>query len=214
MTSIAVACAWRYEPPWMLEDWRTNVAWADHVIAIDTNGAADPWIPRVIRVERMIQAAEQAGADWLFILDVDERLEDGAEKHLRSVADAWRPGKPFAFKFTLLEMFTTTEYRVDGAWGRKTRRRFFHIASRRADMTSPCTRLKRPYILHTKHINPENDLTRAKLHNSYNTWDRAGRTGEGFDYLASRRGMELRPLPKGVRVTPPIRPWLFEMPAS
>ncbi len=206
---IAISSPFRYEPDWLVQDWLEHVSWADAVIPIDTRSHPVPWIPRVERVEWMMQAAEQAHCDWLFILDIDERLSLNAEPILRSKVEQWEPWTPFAFKFACWEMFTPTERRIDGVWGRKTRRRFFHVASRRADMIMPCTKMREPVIAHTHHLDPANDAARVAKHNAFNTWDRAGRAGTGYDYLNDRRGMVLREVPEGT--FPPLKPWRFEM---
>jgi hypothetical protein len=206
---LVVASAYRYEPAWLIREWSDHVSWADEVLLWDTRNEPAAWVPRAERVEWMMRAAEEVRADWVFILDMDERLSLDAPERLRAVADAWRPGKPFAFKFTLLEFFTPTQYRIDGVWGRKTRRRFFHLESRRRDMLTPCTRLKRPLIAHTHHLDPANDAARVAKHDNWNKWDRAGRDGTGFGYLADRSGMVLQPIPEDM--FPPLRPWRFEM---
>jgi hypothetical protein len=208
---LVVASAYRYEPTWLVDEWREHVSWADDVLLWDTRNEPAAWVPRAERVEWMMRAAEEVRADFVLILDMDERLSLDAPERLRAVADAWRPGKPFAFKFTLLEFFTPTQYRIDGVWGKKTRRRLFHLESRRRDMLTPCTRLKRPLIAHTKMMEESNAAVRAETFNRWNTWDRAGRGGgEGFDYLADRSGMVLKTIPEGM--FPPLRPWKFRVP--
>lgn len=206
---IAVATCSRYESQWLKDEWDEHVSWADHVVHLDTRGHESLWIPRVERVDWMMTAAEEAGCEWVMILDVDERLSYDAEGIFREIMGRWRPGIPFAYKMSLWEMFTPTERRVDGQWGRKHRRRFFHLNSRRRDMTSQSSKLLRPVIAHTHHLDPANDVARVTKHNDHNTWDRAGRTGEGFDYLADREGMILRKVPDGM--FPPLKPWRFEM---
>lgn len=215
MTARVVAvAAHRYEPDWMVDDLRENVAWCDDLILLDTRGDDRVWVPRVERVDRLLADALVAGADFVLYMDVDERIQDGAEPILRAIADAWRPGLPFAFRFRLRELYTADRYRIDGTWGRKTRRRFFHLPSRLADPDTRPEMLERPVLYHLKHIEPGNGERRAQLHDAHNTWDRAGRDGgEGFGYLADEDGAKFATVPAGHGYSPPhTRPFVFHVP--
>lgn len=205
---IAVASPFRFEPDWLVEDWVEHVSWADETILIDTRGHENPWIPRADRVSWMMDAATAYGCDYLMILDIDERMSPGAEGVLRDLA-VRHPY--FAFKFPLFEMFTPTERRVDGIWKNKTRRRFMHIQKRRSNMEAKCLYIPNLVILHTKHLDPANDESRAQLHNTLNFWDAGYRKGTGFNYLNDRSGMLLERVPSHLLPAEPLKPWRFNM---
>lgn len=205
---IAVASPFRYEPEWLVDEWVDHVSWADETILIDTRGHENPWIPRTERVEWMMQAALAYDCEWLFILDIDERMSPGAENVLRDLAAR---STYFAYKFKLYEMFTPTERRVDGTWAKKTRRRFFHVQKRRANMEAKCIYAPAPTLFHTAHLDPANDEARAAKHNAHNYWDKAGRTGGDYNYLNDRSGMVLETVPSHLLPAEPLKPWRFEM---
>lgn len=210
---VAVFCH-RYEEPWMVDELRENLAWADEIVGWDTSADPRVWVPRQERVAHLMQAAREAGADWVYYADVDERLEDGADKHFRNIANVWEPGLPFAFKMRLRELYAADQYRVDGIWAKKTRRRFFHLESRFADMKKPSVLIERPWIYHLKHIEAGNAERRAALHNAHNHWDKGGRPGGGgFDYLADTRGARFAPVPANRPYSPPYtRPYVLDVP--
>ena len=204
MTAQRLVCAYarKYEPAFMVEDLRTNCGWVDDFVELDqSDRASELWSRRDERVFQLRRLAENAGADWCLIMDPDERLEDGAEQRIREVI-AGDPG--LRYTFPLLELWTPDTYRTDGTWGRKTRRRLFHL-------TEPMRRrvlLDDVRMYHLKMIEPANRALRARVHNQCNTWDNPR---IGFDYLADEDGLELAPLP-GRGFTPPYRPYHFEVP--
>lgn len=202
---LVCAYAHKYEPPWMIEDLRANLAWVDDFVALDqTDRATELWSRRDERVEQLRQLAVAAGADWCLIMDPDERFERSAEGEIRQAIE----GDPtLRYRFPFLELFTPTEYRVDGVWGRKTRRRLFHLRS-------PMSRrvlLPDARIYHLKMIEPGNRALRARVHTQCNTWDNPNL---GFDYLAEDAGAVLEPIPPGRDFQPPYRPYHFEVPTE
>ncbi len=208
---IVAVFAYRYEPDDLVEELRANIGWADALCEWNTREDPRTWIPREERVRHLTRQAHRARADWVLYMDVDERIEDGAEEILRRIADGWKIGLPTNYKFRLAELFTPTERRVDGVWGRKTRRRFFHLHSHlNGTSQRHHVLLETPMLAHLKHIDPTNEAIRAAVFNDHNTWDRGGRDGTGFDYLADREGMVLEPV--GRSFTPAPRAFEFRVP--
>lgn len=78
--------------------------------------------------QRLLDAAKEAGADWVLVCDADERLETLFLRHLRAIAAALAPlGLP-CVSLALRELWDRhDQYRVDGVWGRKRAARFFAL---------------------------------------------------------------------------------------
>lgn len=201
----AVVCAYarKYEPQFMVDDLRENCAWVDGFVELDQRDRTDElWSRRDERVARLRELAEGAGADWCLIMDPDERLERSAESEVRRAVG----GDPATrYSFPLLELWTPETHRVDGPWGRKTRRRLFHLRT-------PMRRrvlLESVLMFHLKMVEPENRPLRAEVHRRANTWDNKTL---GFDYLEEETGLVTEPLPAGRGFDPPYRPYRFEVP--
>lgn len=205
MTGPRLICAYarKYEPDFMVDDLRANCGWVDDFVELDQRDRPDElWSRRDERVAELRRLAEVAGADWCLIMDPDERLEHSAEARIRQViAD----DPTIRYTFPLLELFTPDLFRTDGPWGRKSRRRLFHLR----EPMSTRVRLEDVWMFHLKMIEPANRALRARVHNQCNTWDNPGL---GFDYLADDRGAVLEPIPAGRGYSPPYRPYHFTVP--
>lgn len=78
--------------------------------------------------QRLLRAAQRAGADWVLVCDADERLENLFLRHLRAVATALKPLRLPCVSLALRELWDRPDqYRVDGVWGRKRVARFFAL---------------------------------------------------------------------------------------
>lgn len=206
MTGPRLICAYarKYEPQFMVDDLRTNCAgFVDGFVELDQRDRVDElWSQRSERVAELRRLATEAGADWCLIMDPDERLEDRAGPAIRSVIEedpGWR------YTFPLLELFAPDRYRTDGPWGRKSRRRLFHV---REPMKARIL-LTHVRMYHLKQIEPANRELRARVHKQENTWDNPRL---GFDYLADDGGMVLEPVEPGRGYSPPYRPYHFHVP--
>jgi hypothetical protein len=201
---LVCAYARKYEPQHLVDDLRRNMSWVDGFVELDQRDRTDElWSPRAERVAELRRLAEEAGADWCLIVDPDERMEDDAESYVRwAVGDDPSVRHTFPFK----ELWTSDEYRVDGVWGLKTRRRLFHL---RAPMSA--RRLAWARIYHLKMIEPANRAVRAAVHGQANTWDNKSL---GFDYLAQEEGLVTERVPAGRGYSPPYRPYRFEVPGE
>lgn len=200
---LVAGYAFKYEPDWLIEDLRENLSWVDGFVSLNQRDRTDElWSPRSERVAALQSLARDIGAEWMLIMDPDERLEDRAEVVVRALIEH-DPKARFTFNFR--ELFSPTEYRVDGVWGQKTRRRLFHLSQLRA----PRMRVDLN-IYHLKHIEPGNGALRSRVFQQANYWDNHRL---GFEYLADEEGMVLESIPEGRGYRPAYdRPYRFEVP--
>lgn len=189
--------AYRYEPDWMVDQLRENISWVDNVVSWDTRDRSEVWVPRAERVAVLQRRARKAGADFILHMDVDERLEDNSEGMFRWAADTGRD----RFGIRFLELWNEHQYRIDGVWGRKWRRRFYRV-----DGTDPTIHHLDVNLYHLKMIDPENRRHRVAVHKAHNTWDNRRR---GFDYLLDETDMVLEDIPADRSFSPPYRPYVF-----
>lgn len=199
---IVLAYARRYEPQHLVDGLLANASWCDDVVCLDdrTNDSG-PWRPRRERERMLVELARaSSAAPWCLMLDPDERLQDGAEDAIRGAIIRWAPHTRFDLR--LRELWTPTEYRSDGDWGDRWRRRLFHL---RQGPRGERVRLD-VEIAHLKMIEPENRAARAETHKAWNTWDNRAR---GFDYMLDEDGLTLAPARP---YSPPYEPWTVEVP--
>jgi hypothetical protein len=196
---IVAGFAYRYEPDWMIDQLRENLAWVDGFAEINTRGRGDVWMPRLERVRAVQQLARDMDADWVLALDPDERLEDGAEATLRKLAD----GRHGRYSLRMRELWTPTAYRIDGTWGNRRRRRFYRLGNRHQAQPIDIN------IYHLATIEPANRAVRRHVHTDHNTWDNKS---HGFDYLDDDTGKILEEIPTGRGYTPTYRRYVKQIP--
>jgi hypothetical protein len=198
MSRIIAAFAYRYEPDWLIDQLRENLAWVDGFAELDDRGAAGLWGVRSSRTHRLMEVAMSMEPDWILYTAPDERLEDRAAVVLRKLAQ----GKHVRYTLSLREMWTPDSYRVDGLWGSKARSRFFRPGVRgdrqRIDLN----------LYHLKMIEPGNRAERARVHAIANTWDNKAR---GFGYMLDERGLRTEAIPEGRGFSPAYRPYTFDV---
>jgi len=199
---LVAAFCYRYEPDWLIDQACENLAWVDEIITVDTSRHPDLWVPRRERLTMMQEAARKAKADWVLHIDPDERLEDRAEKVIRRALS--RP-KFDRYALRMWELWSPTEYRVDGVWGEKWRRRLYRLG---CDPKAPIGRLN-VNIYHLATAEPVNRTIRRRVHTDHNSWDNRRR---GFDYLDDESGLVTEPIPKGRGFHPPYRRYIKQVP--
>lgn len=197
MKLVAAYC-YRYEPDWLIDQLNTNLSWVDQIISVNTRKAKEEWVPRERRIATMQKRARAAKATHILHLDPDERIQDDAEPVVREAIDS--PGLRFSLR--MCELWTPDAYRIDGVWGRKHRRRLYHIDHPKAQPITPLDL----NIYHLKMIEPENREERVKVHTRSNTWDNKKR---GFDYLNDEKGMVLESVTRPY--SPPYIPYSFRV---
>lgn len=196
---IVAAFAYRYEPDWMIEDLKANLAWVDEFVELNDRDRAEPWGNVKERTAALMAKVAESGADWVYYTAPDERLEDGAGPVLRALAEA---GKADRFRLCLRELWTPEAWRSDGMWGAKRRTRFYRVG------TTGKGRSMDLNIYHLKMIDPSNRAERARVHGQHNTWDNKHR---GFGYMTDETGLELTEIPEGRGFSPLYRPYTFKV---
>jgi hypothetical protein len=198
---IVAGFAFRYEPDWMVDQLKENLAWVDGFAVFDGRQAIEPWEKRTGRNEAIWSTAREMGATWILHTAPDERWEpDAATK----IADALASHPRGRFAFPLREMWTPTAYRSDGAWGKK-----YRVRVSRLDDPGRATFYVDSNIYHLKMIEPENRAERQRVHTAYNTWDNRSK---GFAYMTDERGLRLTEVPPDRLYTPGYRPYRFSVP--
>lgn len=94
----------------------------DGWIALDDRQAKDIFSNEPRRRGLLLESARDAGADWILAVDPDERLECAAADRIGQLTSR---AQRIAWGFRLREMYSSTDYRVDGIWGMKIQHRLF-----------------------------------------------------------------------------------------
>lgn len=181
----------------------------DGWVAYDDRGASDVFSSEAGRRRLLLREAQQAGADWILAVDPDERFEAGVQGRIRKLtAESGRVAWGFRFR----EMYTPTDYRIDGIWGKKNRYCLFSMfdpAERTDtglhDLWFPKNGgFKRNHcdlnLYHLKMIDPKRRVARRDLYNFLDP--RREDQPIGYDYLADDQGAEFETIPKGRAYAP------------
>ncbi|UVK40820.1 hypothetical protein LHFGNBLO_002342 [Mesorhizobium sp. AR10] len=152
----------------------------------------------------MLEAAHEAGADWILAIDPDERLERGAADRVRQLTSGHRR---IAWGFRFREMYSPTEYRVDGLWGEKIQHRLFRAYDPANYRSQDLHGLWYPSDLgfkarnsglnlyHLKMIEPKRRIARRDLYHHLDP--RHLHQEVGYDYLAEEAGAVFDQIPPG-----------------
>ena len=210
----------RDEPQQLIDDLRANLApWVDQFVELQTDRNAPGWPDEgaLLREQRR-RVIEQAGAGWVLFVDPDERFEDRAALVVRPLVEALDRARMFdtVVGFPLREMWTPTQWRTDGDWGKKLpRHRLFHLhrGQRFADKPIHCGVAPRVLrqnriivevaMLHLKNIEPENRHARAEAYTLADPdfrWQR--REGRDWSWLYDETGLTLAELEPGRGFSP------------
>lgn len=232
----------RYEPQWLVDEFRENLAWVDELVEVDDRARTDRlWVHEGEYRKMQRKALEEAGIrpwDYVIVTSPDERWGAKAEPIIRRLIAQRRKA---IYTFPLREMFTATAYRTDGMWARKTRPRLFPYLPGQKFTTKKIQTVPTPIagnyaripvprvpIYHLENIHPASRAERAIVYEALSPgsrdraaksahWRRYDPTGEyirryGFAYLADTRGMKLAAVPKGDLNPPVTRPYIFRVP--
>lgn len=176
--------------------------------------------------ERLVRAAERAGADYVVVVDPDERFEVATARRLRRLMWRYR-GERIFFEFNLRELYSPGKYRVDGIWGEKRKIAIFPAFSDNVFSQERLHSLRQPLnpeyrsirtglnIYHLKHIDPALRRNRRDLYTALDP--NADLNHVGYDYLDDLTGMRLRKIPFWRRYRPQYREYdtdeaIFEVP--
>ncbi|UQA95618.1 glycosyltransferase family protein [Streptomyces halobius] len=233
---------WRYEPEWLVDEFRENLAWVDELVIVDDRArTGELWVHegdyRLMQRQALIDAGIRPW-DWVLVTSPDERWGSRAKRVVRGLITKRHRR---IFQFPLREMFTLTSYRTDGIWGDKWRPRLFPFLpdqefTKGSIQTPPSPveggyeRVRVPHvpIYHLENIAPASRIERAIVYEALSPgsqqraarsafWRRHDPTGRyirayGYAYLADTRGMRLAPVPVGDIVPRPTRPYHFRVP--
>lgn len=162
----------------------------------------------------MIHEAEKKGADWVVLLDPDERFERDAVKKVRQWLESYT-GEKVMFEFNFRELYSPDQYRMDGVWNEKKRIPVFPILPENKYSEAKIHAQKHPLnddyrvintglnIYHLKHIRPELRQQRRDL---YNKLDPERKNQPlGYDYLVDESGMQLKKIDRTRMYSPNYR---------
>ena len=197
---IVAGYAHRYEPDWLIDQLHENLAWVDGWAVHDDRNHPEVWSPSKQRNTAVRDKADRMGAKWLLFTAPDERWDRNTEYMVRKAVE-YNPKARFSFP--LHELWTPTEYRVDGLWGMKRRVRLTRLDG--VGLNRPAYQVNAP-IYHLKMIEEANRSERVRVHQAHNTWDNKSR---GFAYLNDERGLTLAPIPGSYH--PPYKPYVFKV---
>lgn len=200
--AIVLAYARKYEPQHLVDELLANMAWVDAAVCLDQrNRPNELWSRSDERVAELRRMAMETGAKWCIIMAPDERLQDGAARIIKR--GILNNPTTSGFTFKLREMWTPTQYRADGDWDHKIRRRitrYPHKPLKGARINLDCE------LVHLKMIEPANRVKRALVHTLANTWDNKGK---GFAHMVNEEGLTL----KAARpFSPAYQPYDFDVP--
>lgn len=233
---------WRYEPEWLVDEFRKNLAWVDELVIVDDRSRTNElWVHEGEYRKMQRRALLDAGIrswDWVLVTSPDERWSTRAEGAMRRLIA--RPRRRI-YEFPLREMFAPNRYRVDGMWGNKWRPRLFPFLpgqkfTEQKIQTPPSpveggyerVRVPRVPVYHLENIAPASRAERAIVYEALSpgSQERAARSrfwrqhdpsgryirSYGYAYLADTRGMRLAPVPQGDLYPAAKRPYVFRVP--
>lgn len=171
---------------------------------------------RLLRL-RLLQAAFDAGADWVLRVDPDERFERGLAAKIDALT---RRKKPIVWTFPLRELYAPDAYRVDGIWKKKRQGRLFPLfdwlfpaeqsswfaTEEFHSVTYPRgfrEKKARFNLYHLKMIDEKRRRHRRDLYVALDP-DREFQPA-GYDYLADESGARFKKIPWRRRYHPPHR---------
>lgn len=222
----------RDEPDSLVADLRANLSpWVDGFVELRTPREG-PWPHEGRALERQRQLVRREhGNTWVLFVDPDERIEDQAVNVVReAIARAMHGGARLQaqFQFPLREMWTPTQWRCDGDWGRKKpRTRLYHLhpGQRFRDKPIHCgvvpigpsgNRTTLPVAMyHLKNIEPANRVTRAQAYlDADPRFEHQRREGRDWEWLYDETGLQLAEIEPGREFSPAYVPgsYLFTAP--
>ncbi len=216
---IVAVLGWKYEPKWMIDEFKKNMSWVDDFAILDCRGRNELWMHEGEYRMKLREMAAKKNADWILIASADERYEKNAGKIIRPLVDDNK--NKAIYEFNLREMFTPNSYRKYGYW-EKYRQRLYPLLpdQRIAYQSIQCPSMPQNVdykiksvdinIYHLKMIEAENRLMRDKV---YKELDKTNEfQGIGYDYLADDYGCVLEEIPKGREYSPKYRKYKFKVP--
>jgi hypothetical protein len=196
-----VAATWyKYDRDY-LGDWRRNLSdLCDDFLTIEDTDGGLMYDEGRYREDLLAQAKEM-GADWVAVIDPDERLEKSAARKIKEIING-HDGEKAMLQLHFRELYTPNKYRIDGEWGKKIRVPIFPLLEDNIYSDQRIHTPKHPLngdykvidtglnIYHLKHIVPELRKHRRDLYSKLDPTHEY--QSIGYDYLNDETGMELR----------------------
>lgn len=200
----------------LVPDLLRNIDFVDGYVANDDRQNPAEWFSEGDVRRRLIADARAQGADWVLVIDPDERLEPAAGDQIRAFMRAHQ-GERVIGGFRVRELWSATHFRVDGVWGHKRRWGLFPV-------TGPVTMTDKPVhgepypldpdfrrimldvdLFHLKMMSARARRARRDLYNRLDP-DRLYQA-IGYDYLAEEDDMELVAIEPARRFRPRRPAW-------
>lgn len=199
----------KYEPEWLVEDFKKNMSWVDDFVELDCRGRDELWIHEGDYRLWGREEARKQNAQWVIWSSPDERWEKNAGKIIRPLIDNNFENK--IYEVQLKELFHPMWYRCDGMWDTKNRQRIFPLKDDQVMKYQPIQCHAAPMgdyevihldvnIYHLKMIEKENRTMRAKVFNALDP-DNKYQT-MGYDYLDDEVEAVVVRIPEGREYTP------------
>ena len=196
----------------LVADLRKNTApFVDGWLSWDDRSGQGPFTDEMSRRWALLNAAREAGAQWVMLLDPDERVERRFRRDYRSLLDSGAN----LVSFRLREMYTPTAYRVDGVWDQKRQGRLLNVQEALVQPQAAPGSLHVPWrsylaapreletgfnVYHLKQIDPQRRRARARLYSELDPQRRM--QSIGYDYLADDTGLVLKRVSRRHRFAP------------
>jgi hypothetical protein len=176
----------------------------DGWVSYDDRNATDLMTNEIRRRLLLIERARELRADWVLLVDPDERIERDSADRMREMT---RLKKPYVWGFRLRELYTPTEYRVDGLWRHKIQYRLFPLFDGQVFPDKPLHSAFYPRgeeyerrrsglnLYHLKMIARERRVARRDLYKHLDP--ESAYQSIGYDYLTADDGAVLAKIRKG-----------------
>ena len=184
----------------------------DGWVAFDDRAVQSGLASETARHLQLVNRARELGADWVLAVDPDERLESQARFQFPSLTAHKRR---IIWTFHYRELYSPTEYRVDGVWGKKLRGRLFPLFEGQVFSDDALHGPKYPIdagyanevcdlnLYHLKMITRERRVARRDLYSSLDPGNKY--QAIGYDYLADDSAVVLETIPPDRMYLPPYR---------
>jgi len=196
----------------LVPDLRRNTApFVDGWLSWDDRSGRGPFTDELSRRWALLNAARDAGAQWVMLLDPDERIEKRVKRRYESLLASGAN----LVSFRLREMYSSRSYRVDGVWDQKRQGRLLNVQEALVRPPAAPGSLHVPWgsylatprlldtdhnVYHLKQIDPQRRRGRARLYSQLDPQRRM--QSIGYDYLADETGMQLRRVSRRHRFEP------------
>ncbi len=215
---IVAVTSYRFDKDY-LNDYKKNLVGLvdDYIIEYDEQGVF--FLDEGRQRKKLIDLASSKGADWVIVMDPDERLEQDAPKRLKELVNNLK-GKKALIQVNLRELYTKKHYRVDGLWNQKKRIIAFPLLPDNIYSDNKLHPRRQPLnedfklvvtdinLYHLKQINPKLRKQRKDL---YNKLDPQHIYQDiGYDYLDDETGLELQEIPVNRMYRPKYRKYKID----